>query len=231
MPATDGVSGISLPRDALRGWPVRQALAASIVIALALGAFLAVRRCSGALHAALPPLQLVTAATLLLAWALAVRAAVRGRWAGWLPAGVLLLFAVACSFPGERAVDWLVWLTVSGAFVASHNVLAIAPARRSSPAAETDRVLQQLTRSRSAEGRDVIHGTLLAEFASGERIAVLYVAFCPPFQRLPRLELESTAEAKLVQTLHNGAQIEVRLPRAAKTATSATVELYATDAE
>lgn len=216
---------------AVRDWPVYQALAASIVVALALGIFLAVRRCGGALNVALPPLQLVTTAMLLLAWATTVRAVVRRPLAIWLAAGVLLLFAVACSFPGERAVDWLVWLTVSGVFVASQNVFADAPSRRSSPAKVTDRVLQQLTRSRTIGGQDVIHGTLLAEFAAGERSVTLYVAFCPPFERLPQIDIESSVDAKLVQSLHNGAQIEVRLPGATKTATFATVEFYASDAE
>ncbi len=226
-------------QNALGEWnsAIRPTVAASIVLLFIAAIFLCGRRVNGALHAALPPLQLVAAATLLLAWALAVRAVLPRRWAGWLPAGVLLLFAVACSFPGARAIDWLVWLTVFGAYVASHNAVEVAPARlatankRRSPAMRTDRVLQQLTRSRSAEGQDAIHGTLLAEFAPGERSAMLYVAFCPPFERLPRVDLESCADARLVQTLHNGAQIEVRLPRAVKAATSATVELYATDAE
>ena len=77
----------------------------------------------------------------------------------------------------------------------------------------------------------MIQGTLLAEFVPGERSVILYVAFCPPFERLPQVELESSADARLMQTLHNGAQIEVRLPRVAQAAASATVEFYATDAE
>jgi hypothetical protein len=234
MRATDGISRMSLPRGAARAWPIEQALSASIILALLLGMFLVARRMGGALEGALPPLQLVTAAVLLLAWALAARAIVRRPWATWVIAGTLLLFAIACSFPCERAVDWLVWLSVFGAFVASQEVVAELPARRSAPAIEainTGRMLQQLTRSRTADGQDVIQGSLLAEFAPGERSAILYVAFCPPFERLPQVELESSADARLMQTLHNGVQIEVRLPRVAKTAASATVEIYATDAE
>ena len=231
MRATDGLSRVLLSREGVRDWPVRQALAASIAFALLLGAFLAARRFSGALDMVPPPLQLATTSLLLLGWAVVVRAIVPGKLSAWLTAAVLLLFATAFSFPGERAVDWLVWLAVFGVFLVSHSVIADVPRKRSMPATETDRVLQQLTRSRSATGQAVIQGTLLAEFAPGERSAMLYVAFCPPFERLPQIELESSADARLVQTLHHGAQIEVRLPSAAKSATTASVEMYATDAE
>jgi hypothetical protein len=154
-----------------------------------------------------------------------------------MPVAVLLLFAVGCSFPGERVVDLIVWLTVFGAIMASQTVIDEFRASLGTPrklhasTAETDRVLQQLVRSRTGDGQDVVRGTLLAEFAPGERVATLYVAFCPPYERLPHVEVESPVEARLVQTLHNGVQIEVRLPRAARTATSATVELFAIDAE
>jgi hypothetical protein len=219
MRATDGISRISLACDTTSGWPVRQACAVSILVALVVAAFLAARRFGGALDVALPPRQLAVAAVLVLAWALAARTVVRASWANWLAAGVLLLFAVACSFPGERPVDWLVWLSVLGLYVALQNAVGVLPARRASTsnphssASDTDRVLQQLTRSRTAEGHDVVQGSLVAEFASGERTVMLYVGFCPPF------------------ALHNGAQIEVRQSRAAKMASSATVEIYATDAD
>lgn len=237
MNSTDGISQPALPHVEMRGWPIRQACAVSIVIALVIGAFLVARRLSGALESALPPWSLAVAAVVLMLWAIAVRAVVAKPWAVWLVGVVLLLFAIACSFPGERSIDWLIWLAVFGAFVASHNSATILSPRfatarkRRPPAMELNRVVQQITRSRTADGHDAIHGTLLAEFAPGERTAMLYVAFCPPFEKLPQVELESTADARLLQTLHNGAQIEVRLPAAAKTATSESVELYATDAE
>src|SRR5262245_8374935 len=113
MSATEGISRVSLSRGAARAWP-RQALSASIFFAIGLGVFLVARRSGGALEVALPPLQLAAAGVLLLTWALAARAVVRGPWATGFITGSLLLFAVACSFPGERAIDWLVWLTVFG---------------------------------------------------------------------------------------------------------------------
>jgi hypothetical protein len=62
---------------------------------------------------------------------------------------------------------------------------------------------------------------------------MLFVAFCPPFEFLPEVEAEiaddSPADVKLTQVLHNGAQLEVRLPHPAPVATSVTVELFAAE--
>jgi hypothetical protein len=114
---------------------------------------------------------------------------------------------------------------------------ALRPARRSSPAAagaiSTDRVLQQLTRFRTAEGHMAIRGTLVAEFVAGQREATLYVAFCPPFERLPDVEAhvtdDSMASVKVAQRLHNGAQLEVRLPELAENSLTVTVEFLAAE--
>jgi hypothetical protein len=95
----------------------------------------------------------------------------------------------------------------------------------------TDRVLQQLTRYRSAEGGDALLGQLVAEFQPGERHAVVYVAFCPPFERLPQAEAhlaeDIVATVKLTQVLHNGAQVDVALPCPAASNMSVSVELFA----
>jgi hypothetical protein len=93
--------------------------------------------------------------------------------------------------------------------------------------------LQQITRYRAPDGTHAIHGTLLAEFAAGERMATLHVAFCPPFERLPTVEAEavddSEADVKVAQLLHNGVQIEVRLPEPADESACVTIELLAAD--
>jgi hypothetical protein len=93
--------------------------------------------------------------------------------------------------------------------------------------------LQRITRYRAADGTQAIHGTLLAEFTAGERTATLHVAFCPPFERLPTVEVEtvddSAADVKVAQLLHNGVQIDVRLPEPADENTSVTIELLAAD--
>jgi hypothetical protein len=75
---------------------------------------------------------------------------------------------------------------------------------------------------------------LVGEFAPGERQATLYIAFCPPFERRPQVEVnvadDSDATVKLTQVLHNGAQLEVRLPHPTEEPTKVTIELFVTDA-
>ena len=184
---------------------------------------------SGALDTPLAPLPLVLTAGGLLAWTAAIRLRLGDRRIDWLAATALALFAIACSFPGDRSIDWLAWLTVFA-------VYGLVPARRSSPAIGSDKrseqVLQQLTRSRIADGSEAIHGTLLAEFAPGERTTILHVAFCPPFEQLPSVEVEVDhgpgCDVKLAQVLHQGARLEVRLTRASTAAQQVTLEILAT---
>jgi hypothetical protein len=210
---------------------IAPALMASVVLVLAVAMFLVARRLSGAFAESLAPVPLIITAIGLLAWATAVRLRLGDRRVDWLLAMVLALFAFACSFPGNRAVDWVVWVTTFAAF-------ALVPARRSSPAigSESDKVaavLQQLTRSRTAAGCETIRGTLVAEFAAGERTAILHIAFCPPFEQLPTVEAEvakgPACDVKLAQILHQGARLEARLARASTSAERATIEFSASD--
>jgi hypothetical protein len=73
----------------------------------------------------------------------------------------------------------------------------------------------------------------MAEFARGQRSTSLYVGFCPPFTQLPQVEAQladdGDAVVQLTQVLHQGAQLEVRLPRSAAAPVTATIELFATD--
>jgi uncharacterized membrane protein YhaH (DUF805 family) len=209
---------------------VAQALAASIGLLLFVGTFLLARRLSGALESPLAPLSLILTAASLLAWTAAVRLRLRDRRADSLAAFVLVFFAVACSFPGHRLIDWLVWLAAFAAF-------GLMPTRRSLPAVgsqEPDELLlQQLNRSRSTNGCEAIHGTIIAEFAPDERTMIQHVAFCPPFERLPSVEAEVTdgpaCEVKIAQVLHQGARLEARLSRASTAPQRVTIEFAATD--
>jgi hypothetical protein len=230
MLATDGTWREA--EDVADDWrgAVAPALVASLVLALAVGAFLFARRVTGALDTPLAPAPLILTAGGLLAWSAAIRWRLRDRRADWLSALVLALFAVACSFPGNRVIDSLVWVTVFAAY-------GLIPARRSSPAigsvSSPDQLIQQLTRSRTADGCETVRGTLLAEFAPGERVVVLHVAFCPPFDRLPTVEAEvangPACDVKVAQVLHQGARLEARLSRASSTAQRVTIEILATD--
>lgn len=213
----------------------RPVLIGSLALLLALGAFLAARRMSGALAAPLAPLPLVATALLVLLTATILRLRLRFTTTQWLPPLAIALFAIGCSFPGERAIDWLVWLTVA----AVYGVVPMAPARRSSPAIgyeaseASDTLLQQVSRSRTTEGVDFVHGTLTAEFAAGERSATLHVAFCPPFEYVPSIEAEAVdgddCDVKIAQVLHQGARLEVRLPRASTAPQRIRIEFAATE--
>jgi hypothetical protein len=212
--------------------------------------FLVVRRAAGAIASPLPPLPLVATASLLVVWALLIQLAWRSPqrvvagesrspdalFTFWPPLLTILLFAAACSYPGGRWADWLVWPAAIAALVWSSR--AVRPARRSSPAGARDvtgddQVLQQLTRFRTSEGNEAVRGTVVAEFAAGQRDATLYVAFCPPFERLPDIETDVAdgfpVAVKVAQRLHNGTQLDVRLAEPAEESLAVTVVFFAVE--
>jgi hypothetical protein len=92
-------------------------------------------------------------------------------------------------------------------------------------------LLQQLSRVRDEDGVESIHGTLHAEFVTGQRQATLYVGFCPPLGRVPVVEAECVdgpdAELKVAQAFCHGARLEVRLGEAAEETCSVVVEMIA----
>jgi hypothetical protein len=94
-------------------------------------------------------------------------------------------------------------------------------------------ILQHITRIRAADGSQAIQATLLAEFPPGDRMATLHLAFCPPFERLPAVEVEplddTNVTVKLTQLLHNGAELEVRLPEPPDEPCNVKVELRASE--
>ena len=246
MRATDGTLRFARCGDDCRRWS-EQVVAASVVLALMIGAFLLARRMTGAFTAPLPMPQLLATAIVAAAWAVMVRE-LSSRAPLYLSLAViaLLMFALACSYPGARVIDWLVWPTAMFAVVLCPPIVRLAATRSGARHAvphpiatnhETDaeQVLQQLTRVRTEEGHEAIRGLLIGEFAPGERQVTLYIAFCPSFEHLPQIDVnvadDSDATVKLTQSLHNGAQLEVRLPQPAEDATTVTIELFATDAD
>ena len=244
MRATDGTLRFAtVIRD--RQQLALQVVAATIVFSLAVGLFLLQRRFAGALSTPLPAPQFIATGALLAAWAVAVRKLSHATPALTALAFVaILLIALACSYPGSRIIDWLVWPTAMFAAALFPLNLPLAATRSgarptdSPPTpipldAEPEHVLQQITRIRNADGTEVIRATLVGEFETGERQTTLYIAFCPPFERLPQVEVEVAddleATVKLTQVLHNGAQIEVRLAEPAEEFSRVTIELFATD--
>ncbi|RIK82683.1 MAG: hypothetical protein DCC67_06960 [Planctomycetota bacterium] len=92
-------------------------------------------------------------------------------------------------------------------------------------------MLQEVRRVRDEDGVEGIVATLRAEFAAGQRHAVLHVGFCPPLSHLPMVRAEAgdgpEAEVRVVQAFTHGARLEVRLAESAKEACSVLVELTA----
>lgn len=206
------------------------ALVASLVFLLLVGAFLLVRRVTGALESPLAPVPLVATAAGLTAWAVAVCLRLSDRRVLWSAVVVLALFAAGCSLPGSRVVDWLAWISAFTAVWYIPAKLRPAVARSVPPAEQT---LQELTRLRASDGVETIRGTVVAEFAANERTAIVHVAFCPPFERLPTVEARRIAgpacEVKITQILHQGVRLEVRLTRASTAAEHAKLEFVAND--
>lgn len=250
MRATDGTMRIA----AIQTEPslvCARFVAALTCSVLAIAAFFLTRRAMGALASPLPVSPLIVTSLLIGVWAIVVRE-LSQRNAVVIALALLstLMLAVAFSYPGARVVDWLIWPLVMFAIVllpplwpqADDDLEALdtAPVKILTDAdaaaeEESELVLQQVTRARTTDGRETISGDLLAEFAPGERQAVVYVAFCPPFERLPEIEVNIAdnfdATVKPMQILHNGAQFEVRLAEPAEERFCVPLEFVASDGE
>jgi hypothetical protein len=83
-----------------------------------------------------------------------------------------------------------------------------------------EQLVQQLTRAKTADGADVLRGSLYAAFPIGGRAVSIHVAFCPPFEERPRIEFRQTggpaARIKLAQLLAFGARFDIKLPAPAQ---------------
>jgi hypothetical protein len=237
-------------------------VALSVLLAFLCGVLILYRRATGAFDAALPPTLLLPTAMLLAAWL----AIVSDHWLEhpakstrsrimWNQISVgcawasLTLFAVGCSFPFGRLIDWLIWpLAFAAAWFSPgllHNLReqSFSPQRlrrNPRPAAALANAndvipLQRATRYRAHDGAETIHALLRVDFSPGERDATAYVAFCPPFNKFPTVEAFLTddiaADVNLTQVLHHGAQVEIRLPTPARLRTAVNVELIAADSE
>lgn len=75
-------------------------------------------------------------------------------------------------------------------------------------------LLQQITRTRADDGTEMISGWVGVVLAAGQRSATAHVAFCPPFARVPQIEVfddGGEARIKLAQVLPHGARFDVKL--------------------
>jgi len=94
-----------------------------------------------------------------------------------------------------------------------------------------DDVTQQLTRSRTAEGTELLSGWVRVEMAGGQRSANVHLAFCPPFARTPRIAVEQTegpqVRIKTVQLLPYGARFDLKLVALSEEAATVLLEFLA----
>jgi len=94
-------------------------------------------------------------------------------------------------------------------------------------------VTQKITRASGEDGTEVIHALLRGDFVVGQRLVTLHVAFCPPLQGIPHIDLNQSAgpsvRIQATQVQPFGMRIEARLERAADSPQSVTIELLAQD--
>jgi len=184
----------------------------------------------------------VLAAGLRLCWR-AVNADVRSRAIAWgfglLPTAAVLLLGVSLSLPGTSAVGvialWGVIVleeTWSWRGLGRKRLTGTAKPTEPTPVASSDPepvntpkgpaavppdddVLQHFTRSRDAAGTERLTGWLRATFAPGQRTDSVHLAFCPPFERTPRLAVDQAGgprvRVKTAQLLPYGARLDLKL--------------------
>ncbi len=202
------------------------------------------RRLAGALTEPLPAALLlpvgVVAVTLAVAarrWAVVLR---QGRLMRLVPAVAIVVLGVALSLPQTGTAELLMfWLILIGGELwlgwpdksrvsTQRQVLPKAPsfeAPNPAPIVSSDgeempadNVLQQLTRSQGADGSEQLAGWLRMPFGPGQRTASLHVAFCPPFDRRPEIDVAQcdgpTTRVKTTQVLPYGTRLDLKLAAA-----------------
>ena len=94
---------------------------------------------------------------------------------------------------------------------------------------------QSILRSRGDDGAEAIHAQLRAEFAARERTQSLHLAFCPPLNTVPTVQLEQLsgprASLKVAQIQSFGTRIDLRLLGESDEACSVVVRVTAREAQ
>jgi hypothetical protein len=175
---------------------------------------------------------------------------------GWASSAALAALAIGCCYPANRTADWLIWLPILTADQfwrqnffdvgepwrstredpgSDHEAQRVSPTRAPTNPGQHDDIVQQLYRLRDEQDRELIYGTVRADFAAGQRTAVVHVGFCPPLAYLPEIEAgtlpRSAANIKIVQALSHGTRLDVRLPAAAAADCQVWIDLAARPVE
>lgn len=102
-------------------------------------------------------------------------------------------------------------------------------------AADADEILdlrQNLRRGVTADGVDVLVGEVHAVFLAEQRIETVHLAFCPPFERTPTLDLEQLdgpeARIEVGQLVPYGARLELKLSQPGPARVTIAVSIRAT---
>ena len=236
---------------------------AGLGLLVSLGLLLTLRRFDGAFSSDLPRSSLLITALVSAALAAYLRWGWRQRFplaaqptwgdvvVGWGSSLSLVLVAVGCSFPGNRASDWLIWVPLlvtdllwrqdffdggDPAVQAGQGSTIATPAPLPPGTADAQAALpadcsQQIFRVREPDGQEAIYATLQADFQAGQRHATVYVGFCPPLAGRPEIEADPAAgppaEIKIGQSFSHGARLDLKLAAAARQPTQVLVDLVA----
>jgi hypothetical protein len=215
------------------GWLMIRRLAGALVEPLADAQLVGI----GALAA------LCAAAARLLWWHVAAfpsRSAL-SRTIDWLPMAALALVGASAALPGNSLVAVILFWGLIAAEEVGAGFLGRFPRRgprafvganlrllqRSKshlrdeepfePEIETSpaEVSQQLTRERTAGGREMIHGTMRTAFAVGQRTAIEHLVFCPMLPRAAAITAvvldESECSVRATHIYRYGARLEIKL--------------------
>jgi hypothetical protein len=224
-------------------------------------AVVAGRGFAGALRTPLEPAALLTAGALVaaagvvvrLGWLLALGADRIGRCdhavqvsttfavaflyaALSLPSGTAMeaLIVLWLLFAAEEGWAWF-WFLKRG----QNDFVPVKPAptaptveeNSSDPFLMPAEVTQQLTRSRAADGTEQLFGWLRMPFAAGQRTGSVHVAFCPPLEMTPEVEVEQIdgpdTRIKTAQLLPYGARFDLKLSAVAQSPTTVVLQFMA----
>jgi hypothetical protein len=140
------------------------------------------------------------------------------------PVSLIVLVLTAALLSG---IGWLVRLITTGrrprpALLRIASVVGRAsaiPAECGEPTEPADDVLQQLTRRTTPDGSEELSGWLRMNLTAGQRSGTLHVAFCPPFDRPPEVQVEMVSgpdcRIKAADALPYGVRLEIKLNVAA----------------